>query len=672
MHSLHRTFSLRRGAAFTALTLLLSTLTGCSNNPYPAQEHRASTIYRTFLDDPKTLDPSVCYVALEIPGLIYSCFYQYHYLKRDPITLDLDLGAEEAKRELLNVTVMEKGKPVQKRGEQWTFRIKSGVRFQDDPCFPGGKGREVTVDDFLFAFRRMADPSVGSPVVSFVEDKILGFAELSAKNRALVDAKKKADYETPIEGLERVDNYTFRIKLNQPYPQLRYLMATWFTAPQAHEALAMYKKDIARHPVGCGPYILSEYQSKRRMVLTKNPNYREEFYPSEGAPGDAEKGLLKDAGKRLPLTDTIVYMFLREGITGWNLFLQGYYDEWAVNPVNYNQVIDTTGGLSNEMRQKGIELKTATKPNTNYFAFNMDDPIVGGYTPQKRKLRQALSLALDAQVFLDLFYQGNGTLAEWIIPPGLFGYDPNYKNPYRTNDLEKAKKLLAEAGYPNGINPKTGDRLTLYYENPYTAAGGRRFIALVQKQFEALGIKVEPRTSRFPIWYEKIKKGKYQFYDYNWLADYPDAENFVFLLYGPNKIDGGPNTSRYDNPEYNRLFEQMRAMDDTSERLEIINKMRAMAVEDCPWVYLYHSATLNIHYDWLANVKPHPVALNTSKYFRLDPEKRANLRAAWNRPNYWPAVGLVLFLFVGSIPAAGVVRNRSSRRARRDQKGETA
>jgi oligopeptide transport system substrate-binding protein len=279
-------------------------------------------------------------------------------------------------------------------------------------------------------------------------------------------------------------------------------------------------------------------------------------------------------------------------------------------------------------------------------------------------------MAIDASVFLDLFYQGHGTMGEWIIPPGLFGYDPNYKNPYRRNDLEKAKRLLAEAGYPDGIDPKTGDQLSLYYENPYTTPGGRQFIGLVQKQIEALGVKVVPRTSRFPQWYEKIKKGKYQFYDYNWLADYPDAENFVFLLYGPNKIDGGPNTSRYDNPEYNRLFEQMRSMDDTPERLAIINRMRDIAIEDCPWAYLYHTADLNIHYAWLTNVKPHPVSLNIPKHYGIDVEKRARLRREWNRPNYWPAIIVVTLLFISSIPAANVARNRSSRRARRTNGGE--
>lgn len=648
----------------SGLTLL--PLTGCSNNPYPQSEHRASILYRAFSDDPKTLDPSVCYVALEIVGLIYPSFYQYHYLKRDPLALELDLGAQEPERRSVPVTVVQNGRVIRRQGEEWTFRIKPGLRFQDDPCFPGGKGREITAEDFLFAFRRMADPAVGSPVVSFFEDKILGFAELVQQNRKRMDAGQPADYTTPIPGLQARDRYTFRIRLNQPYPQLRYLMATWFTAPQAREAVAHYGKEYARHPVGCGPYRLAEYQSRRRIVLERNPNYRVEYYPSEGAPGDREAGLLEDAGRRLPMIERIVYSFMREPITGWNLFQQGYFDEWSVNRVNYSQVISPTGGLSPEMVRKGIQLECETKPNISYFAFNMEDPVFGGYTPRRRKLRQAISLALDAQQLLDIFYQGNGTRAEFLIPPGLFGYEPGYRNPYRQADLEKARQKLAEAGYPGGIDPKTGERLTLYYENPYTTPGGRQFLGTIQKQIEALGIRVVPQTSRFPVWYEKIKKGKFQFYDYNWLADYPDAENFVFLLYGPNKIEGGPNTSRYDNPEYNRLFERMRTMDDTPERMRLIRQMRQIAVEDCPWIYLYHTADLNIHYDWLHNVKPHPVALNISKYYRLDAGRRARLRTEWNRPNYWPAIGLIAFLFLGSLPAAQVVRNRSSRRARRD------
>ncbi len=335
-----------KGAAGIGLLLALA-LAGCGNNPYPPGESARPVLYRALSDDPKTLDPSVSYGVDEAPiiDVLYASYFQYHYLKRDPYVLELALGAEQPRREPYWYAASENGRAVRKRGESWTFRIKHGLRFQDDPCFPGGKGREIVAADFLYSFRRMADPRVSCPVLSFFEDKILGFSQYTERNRERVKAGEGADYRAPVAGLrlDPGDPYTFRIVLNQPYPQLRYLMAMHFTTPLAREAVERYGAELARHPVGNGPYLLAEYKPKQRIVLKANPNRRAEFYPSEGAPGDREAGLLRDAGARLPLADTVVYNILREAVTGWNLFLQGYQDSWGVNQTNYQQVISQSG-----------------------------------------------------------------------------------------------------------------------------------------------------------------------------------------------------------------------------------------------------------------------------------------------------------------------------------------
>jgi ABC-type transport system substrate-binding protein len=440
-------------------------------------------------------------------------------------------------------------------------------------------------------------------------------------------------------------------------------MAMHFTTPLAHEAVEHYGKDLANHCVGCGPYVMTEYTKKQRIVLEANPNRMPEFYPTEGAPGDREKGLLADAGKQLPLTQTVNISFLKEGTTGWNLFQQGYLDQWVVTQENYQQVMARAGLLSDEMVKKGIKLHRAVTPNIRYFAFNMNDPVVGGYTPQKRKLRQAISMALDAQAYIDLFDQGNGLPAQWIIPPGLAGYDPKFRNPYREYNLDKAKQLLAEAGYPDGIDSKTGDRLTIYFDNAATSAASRQLVQWVQKEIDALGIHLESRVWRDIVWQDRIDKGQFQFMTYGWLADYPDPENFVFLLYGPNKRPG-PNASNYANPEYDKLFEKMRSMDDGPAREAIIQQMRAIAVEDCPWIYVVHEEDLDLSYDWIHNVKPHGVANDLVKYRGVNGPERAARQLAWNHPVYWPAAVIVLFLLLGSIPAANVVKQRTNRRLR--------
>ena len=575
------------------------------------------------------------------------------------------LGAEEAKAEPFQV--IDPKTKASKTGQRWTFRIRRDLRFQDDPCFPGGKGRPITAEDFVYAFRRMADPVNGSPVQGFFSDKLLGLPELIERNAALQKEGKAADYLRPIEGVQvdKNDPYTFHITLNQPYPQLRYLMAMHFTAPMAHEATKLYGKDIARHPIGCGPYMLEEWTPKRRIVLVKNPNRVTEYYPTEGEPGDREAGLLKLAGQQLPLTDKIVVTNITENTTGWNLFLQGYMDAWGVTQTNYQQAVTQQGMLSDEMREKGIRLTKANSVGISYFAFNMNDPVVGGYTPEKRKLRQAISLAVNSRDFIQLFSQGNGIAAQSIIPPGIFGYDPNYVNPYRQYDpqLTRAKQLMKEAGYPNGINSK-GERLTLYYDNAKTDASGRQFNGLIARQIEALGINFQSRAQRDIVWQNKIDGNDWQFTDYGWLADYPDPENFVFLLYGPNKRPG-PNLTGYNNPQYNKIFEQMRAMEDGPQRLKLIEQLRTIANDDCPLIWLQHGQSLGLSYDWLSPAKQNPIANDAIKYRAIDAEKRASLQKKWNQPNVWPVFALFAALILGSLPALQVVKNRHRRRVTR-------
>jgi len=644
-------------------------LAGCTNNPYPQGEPGGSVIYRALQADLRTLDPSISYTVDEssIVDLIYPAYFGYHYLKQAPFELVLALGAAEPKRERSTYTDPKTGR--QAVGETWTFRIKPGLKFQDDPCFPGGKGREITAADFLFSFRRMADPTLSPPcpVTSFFEDKILGFHDYVALNQKRHDAKQAPDYAAPVAGLQLDpnDRYTFRIQLNQPYPQLRYLMAMHFTTPLAHEATEKYGGDLRDHPVGSGPFLVEEYTKKRRLVLRANPNRRQELYPSDAAPG-TDPALLKDAGKQLPLSERIIFGFQRETVTIWNMFLQGYIDRWGVTQENMQQVMGRQGGLSPEMQQRGIRMLKTSSPNVYYFGFNMEDPVVGGYTEKKRKLRQAISLAIDSQAFIDLFYQGVGTPAQSPIPPGILGYDPNYKNPYRQYDpdLKRAKQLLAEAGYPGGIDPKTGERLTLYFDNSGTTAAGRQMVGLTQKQVEALGIRLESRVSRDVVWQDRVDKGEFQFVRYGWFADYPDPENFLFLMYGPNKRPG-PNHPAYRNPEYDRLFEQMRAMDDGPARQAIIKKMRDIAVEDAVWIPVNHDEDLLLVYDWLSNVTPHGVANDTAKYWAVNGTERVLRQQAWNQPNFWPALGAVLFLVLGSVPAAGVVKRHRNRRLRR-------
>ncbi len=629
-------------------------------------------MYRIIPADPRSMDPTFSYTVTEatIIDNIFPGYYQYHYLKRNPFELELCLGDRAPRVAQIDVIVKRGGEEVRVRGEEWRFRLRPGLSFQDDPCFEGGKGREVVAADILYAFRRIADPATECPIYPFLEDKVLGLAAFSKR----CADQGEAAYSTPVEGLvlDPRDPYVFTIRLNQSYPQLRYLMAMHFTTPIPVEAVRRYGDDFKTHPVGCGPYKLEEYTPRQRIVLVVNPNRRRETYPVAGAPGDADAGLLASAGQPLPLTDRIVFNINRETITGWNLFLQGYLDGYSVSQDNFRQAISQQGNLTPEMREMGVRLGKATGLDVLYFIFNMEDRVLGGYTPQRQKLRQAISLAIDSQTFLDLFSQGYGVQAEWLIPPGIVGHDSGYRNPYRRYDpdLKLAKRLLAEAGYPGGIDKTTGRPLTIVYDNAPADAAGRQEVNLAIKQIERLGIRVESRSRRDVEWQEAVDEGKFQLTAYGWVADYPDAENFAFLLYGPNGVlpggRRGPNHSGYRNPRYDAIFEKMRAMADGPERVELIRQLREISQEDCPLIYREHTETLQLFHSWLKNVKPHPVSNDWLKYRGLDPAQRARMQREWNRPVYWPSLSIVGLLVLGSVPAIRFIGKHRRRRLRRE------
>ncbi len=649
---------------------------GCGNSPYPAANSSRSILYLALTDDVKTLDPTIAYDvdSGSIVNLLYSSYFKYDYLKRNPLQLDLCLGARmPIVKKVRYLAAMPDGSKKMVDGQLWTFQIRSDLHFQNDPCFPHGQGRQITAADFIYSFKRMADPSVPCPIVAYFDTKIEGMAAYEAHNRKLINEHKKPDYSYPIAGLQldRRNPYIFRILLNHPYPQLRYLMAMSFTAPLAHEAVEMYGAHLATHPVGCGQYVLAKYVPRGEIVLKTNPNRPVEFYPNTGMPGDRAAGLLVDAGKQLPLVNTVQFNIIREGITAWNEFRQGYLDATGVSQNNFQQAMPRPDYLSPDLAARGIRLVKSVGIDVDYYIFNMDDPVVGGYSARARHLRQAISLAIDEREEIDLETLGLGTPAQWLVPPGLFGYDPHYVNPYRVFNLQRAKALLAEAGYPNGIDPTTHKRLVIYYDNSYTDAAGRQALALHVRELDALGIDVVARSYRYNVFQDHVNNGQFQFANWGWVADYPDPENFAFLLYGPNKRPG-PNESDYNNPEYNRIFAEMQTMNDTPARAHLIAELRDISVRDCPLVYQRHSEAYALVQPWLKNYKPNPIALDSPEYYRIDGVLRAKLQHRWNKPKVWPLVLVLTLLIASAVPALNVVKQRANRHVRRSKPGGNA
>jgi ABC-type transport system substrate-binding protein len=709
-----------------AVTLLLS---GCGqppwNNPYPESQSGETILYGAFTERPKHLDPVRSYSSNEYAFIaqIYEPPLQYHFLKRPyelvPLTAQ---GLPQVRYLDADGEPLPAGAdPDQIAISEYLIEITPGIQYQPHPAFakderggylyhaldarevarintladlPETGTRELTAEDYVYQIKRLATPWLHSPIAGLMGEHILGFADLGERIEA--QAPAPIDGERPFfdlrqvafEGAEVLDRYRYRIRLEGRYPQFVYWLAMPFFAPMPWEAEALYGQPgmeqnnltLDWYPVGTGPFMLSENNPNLRMVLARNPNFHGERYPSEGMPDDAAAGLLDDAGKPLPFVDQAVYSLEQESIPYWNKFLQGYYDSSGVSSDAFDQAIqfDPAGeaGLTDEMREQGIELVTAVQTSIWYMGFNMLDPLLGGDSERARLLRQAITIAVDFDEYISIFANGRGVEGQGPIPPGIFGHREGEAgiNPYVFDwrdgravrkPLSAAKALLSEAGYPDGRDPETGRPLTIYYEAMDAGADGKARLNWMRKQFAKLGIELVVRATDYNRFQEKMREGTGQVFMWGWNADYPDPENFFFLLYGPNrKVDGGENAANYRNPEFDQLFERMKNMDDGPERQAVIDRMTEIVRHDAPWSFGFYPKAFSLHHQWLNNVKPNLMANNILKYRRLDPEVREQLRAQWNPPVLWPMGALVLILVLGAIPALMVARRRERSRAR--------
>ncbi|HRB20991.1 MAG TPA: ABC transporter substrate-binding protein, partial [Nitrosomonas sp.] len=416
-------------------------------------------------------------------------------------------------------------------------------------------------------------------------------------------------------------------------------------------------------------------------VLEKNPIFHEERYPADGMPGDEEKGLLEDAGKKLPLIDKVIFTREKENIPRWNKFLQGYYDAAGIGSDSFDQAVQLTGQgeavVTEEMAKQGIRLETTIAASTYYMGFNMLDPVVGdGGSDVKdreaaRKLRQAIAIAVDYEEFISIFANGRGLAAHGPIAPGIIGHREGQAgmNPVvydwvdgqpKRKSIEVAKKLLSEAGYPNGINQKNGAPLMLYYDVTARSADDKSKLDWMRKQFQKLNIQLIVRSTDYNRFQDKIRKGNAQIFEWGWNADYPDAENFLFLLYGPQRKVGnsGENAANYDNDEYNQLFEKMKNMNNGSQRQQIIDRMVDILRNDAPWLWGYHPKDFGLYHAWYQNVKPNRISNNTMKYFKIDGELRQKKQREWNAPVIAPILVFSILLLAVSVPAITAFRRR--------------
>ncbi|MDQ5916971.1 MAG: peptide/nickel transport system substrate-binding protein, partial [Pseudomonadota bacterium] len=574
---------------FALLSTLL--LTACGevwNDPYPAAERGQSILYSAFTERPKHLDPVQSYTEDEITftAQVYEPPLQYHYLKRPYTLVPLTTTAVPVPRYVDAAgKTLPADAPVEKIAESiYEIRLQSGIRYQPHPAFAtdaSGKpvyadldrdklkgieriadfkasgSRELRADDYIYEIKRLAHPRLHSPIFGMMAEHIVGLKELGSTLQAVAKNLPRDGWldldAYPLSGVSKVDDYTYRVRLKGKYPQFLYWLAMPFFAPVPREVDRFYSQPgmaeknltLDWYPVGTGPYMLVENNPNSRMVLARNPNFRGETYPCEGEAGDREAGLLEDCGKTLPFIERAIFSREKEAIPYWNKFLQGWYDASGISSDSFDQAVRINVGgdvaLTDEMLSKGIRLLTSVRASTFYMGFNMLDPVVGG--DKSRKLRQAISIVLDQEEFISIFMNGRGIPAQGPLPPGIFGYVDGEAGINRVvyewrdgaprrRSTEAAAKLLAEAGWPNGRDAKTGEPLVLNLDTTGGGMGDKSRLDWLTRQFSKIGIQLVVRSTDFNRFQEKIRKGAVQLYYLGWNADYPDPENFMFLLNG--------------------------------------------------------------------------------------------------------------------------------------------
>ena len=691
---------------------------GCSasvwNTPYSADQARSQTLFSSFSESPKHLDPVVSYSSNEwaILSQVYEPPLQYHYLKR-PYTLEPLTLAKMPETTYFNA----KGEAVTESYPdiaftEYHFTLKSGIQFQPHPAFikdnlghfeyhhldsealskietlndfKQKSSRELIASDYVYALKRMALRQNHSPIFDSMAQYIEGLTAFSEKvsnayqmELSVNGQSRKTHFfdlnKFDISGVQAIDKYRYKIRIKGRYPQFLYWLSMNFFAPIPWEAEAFYKQPglveknltLDTSPVGTGPYQLVENNPNKRMRLLANPNYHLENYPVDGLAEGADPILLKDSGKRLPFIKEVVYSLEKESVPLWNKFLQGYYDASGVSSDSFDQAVSVSSSgamrLTSEMADKGIRFLNMIQPSIMYFGFNMADPVVGGYSEKQRKLRQALSIAINFEEYISIFLNGRGVTAQGPIPPGIFGYQEGQAgrnsvlfdwldNRLQRKSIEVAKQLLAQAGYANGRMPD-GTPLTLHYDTAATGPDSQSMLNWYRKQFAKLGIELVIRATDYNRFQDKVRGAKVQMFSWGWNADYPDPENFLFLLYGGNAVihtnGSGINSANYDNPEFNKLFLKMKTMSNSPERSALIQKMILLLQEDAPWIWGYHPKSLSLYHSWLHNVWPNPLANNTVKYRRIDADERVVKQSQWNQPVIWPLI-IVFLMVVGSI-----------------------
>ncbi len=572
----------RNGVAACLLALACVAAPGQAA-PRTGAEH----VLHAFLSTGETgLDPAVAsdLASLSLLENLFDPLLRYDYLAR-PVKLQPN-----------TLAVMPK---VEDNGLTYTFQLQPGIHFTSDPAFKGAV-REVTAQDYVYSFKRLYDPALKSPWLFLLEGKIAGDTALKGD---------KFSYDSSIPGLQAVDKYTLRIRLAAPDPNFLFYLAVPATGVVAREVVEAYGGQVGNHPVGTGPFLIGSWKHSDQITLLANRDFRATLFQ----------------GKRLPLLDRVEVKIMEEYQSRMLGFLNGEFDYLEQVPESMKDMVlthDARPTLKPELAQKGIALTPFPVLQTYYMWMNMEDPLIGGYGKEKVALRRAIALSYNSAEDISLLKKGLALPAQTPLPPNVLGYDPTYRSPVGYNPA-LAQKLLERYGYRKAADgfrtQPDGQPLTLVMHTEPTMVGRLRD-ELWRKNLNAIGLRVVFKSDKKTEVIKASRLGKVMMFETNWIADFPDGDNFYQLLYGPNA--GRANYARFNLPAYNQRYEQARAMPDSPQRTRIYDELAQIIHAYTPWVLLTHPISADLRQPWLQNYQRHPVEFTNWRYLDVDPAQR--------------------------------------------------
>ena len=507
-------------------------------------------------------------------------------------------------------------------GKTWTVRIRPGIYFADDPAFKGRK-RELTAQDYVYSLKRHFDPKNKSVQLYLIDKRIVG---MDALRKAALEGGK-FDYDREVEGLRAIDRYALRVVLKEPKPTFIYDLAYCnLSCAVAREVIEAYPDRTMEHPVGTNAYRLTQWKRSSRMVLERNPNYREHFYAEEAAADDpvAQAIAAKMHGKRLPQIDRVEVYIIEEPQPRWLAFLNGEHDLIDRVPAEYVNIAAPEGRLAPNLQKKKMQLDRTQEFDLTFFYFGMTHPVVGGYTPEKVALRRAISLAFDTDEAIRAIYRGQALAAQSTVPPQAFGADPDLAGPLAEFNPAKAKALLDVYGYVDRDGDgyrelPDGSKLVLEIATtPDTQ--GKLLDELFHKFMQRVGLRLEIRKAKWPEHLRDARAGKLMMWQLGWISSNPDAETFYEIVYGPNK--GQSNLSRFDLPQLNALFDKARVLPHGPGRDGLYRQIDALLFAYAPVRPISHRILTGLAQPRVVGYRRNPIKRDFWQYLDIDEQAR--------------------------------------------------